>query len=73
MTTNTMGKWGNAKALRIPQPFCDMLGIHAGDRVDISAEPGKLTISPTEGRWTREGRMKEWDGGALSNPRVRLG
>ena len=62
MTTTTMGKWGNANALRIPQAFCDMLGVHAGDKVDITAEPGKLTIRPAEGQWTLKGRMREWDG-----------
>ena len=62
MVITTMDKWGDANALRIPQALCDMTGIHAGDKVDITAEPGQLTIRPAEAKWTLKSRMKEWDG-----------
>ena len=62
MTTVTMGKWGNAAALRIPQAFCEQLGIGIGQKVSITAEPGRIVIEPAEEQWTLKSRMKEWDG-----------
>ena len=62
MTTATMGKWGNAAALRIPQAFCDLLGVHIGGKVTITAEPGRIVIEPADNQWTLQGRMKRWNG-----------
>lgn len=62
MPTATMGKWGNTAALRIPQVLCEHLGISIGQKVRITAEPGRLIIEPETEQWTLKGRMKEWDG-----------
>ena len=62
MTTTTMGKWGNAAALRIPQALCDHLGVHIGEKVRLTAEPGRIVIEPDEERYTLRGRMAAWDG-----------
>ena len=62
MTTATMGKWGNTAALRIPQALCEHLGIGIGQKVTITAEPGRLIIEPADEQWTLKGRMKDWDG-----------
>ena len=60
--TAIVGKWGNAAALRIPQPFCDQLGIGVGSRVRVSATPERIIIEPASAQWTLRERMKQWDG-----------
>jgi len=62
MTTATVGKWGNAAAIRIPQPFCEQLGIGAGDAVHMSVEGRKLIIERTGEEYTLQARMHGWDG-----------
>lgn len=62
MTTATMGKWGNANALRIPLPFCEQLGITSGSNVSMTMEGRRLIIEPAEDDFTLKGRMRNWDG-----------
>lgn len=63
MATATIGKWGNASALRIPKPFCDSLGIGVGDDVRISVEGNRrIIIEPADDQFTLKARMKHWDG-----------
>lgn len=64
MTTATIGKWGNASAIRLPQPFCEQLGIGVGDAVQVTIEGRKrIVIEPPAERYTLEARMAGWDGG----------
>ncbi len=63
MATATIGRWGNASALRIPKPFCDSLGIGVGDDVRISVEgDSRIIIEPAVDESTLKARMKHWDG-----------
>lgn len=63
MATATIGRWGNASALRIPKPFCDSLGIGVGDDVRISIEDdSRIIIEPAVGEDTLKARMRHWDG-----------
>ena len=62
MTTATIGKWGNAAAIRIPQPFCEQLGVGAGDAVQMFMDGRKLVIERTSEKYTLRARMLSWDG-----------
>lgn len=63
MTKATIGRWGNASALRIPKPFCDTLGIGVGDDVRISIEgDSRIVIEPAADEYTLKARMKHWSG-----------
>lgn len=62
MTTATMGRWGNANALRIPLPFCEQLGITVGSNVSMTIKDRCLVIEPTDEDYTLQGRLKNWDG-----------
>lgn len=63
MTTATIGKWGNASAIRIPQPFCEQIGIEVGDPVRMFVDGRKRIIIevPAEQN-TLQARMANWDG-----------
>lgn len=64
MTTATIGKWGNASAVRIPQPFCEQLGVNVGDAVRIFLEGGRrIVIEPSTEQFTLSARMRGWEGG----------
>ena len=63
MTTTTIGEWGNAAAIRIPQPFCEQMGIGIGDSVKMSFDGrNRIVIEPTAEQHTLQARMAEWDG-----------
>ena len=63
MTTTTIGKWGNASALRLPKLFCESLGIKIGDDVNIFVEDdSRIVIEPAREEFTIKARMREWDG-----------
>lgn len=63
MTTTTIGKWGNASALRLPKLFCESLGIKVGDDVNIYVEnDNRIVIEPAHEKFTLKARMQEWDG-----------
>ena len=64
MPTATIGKWGNASAIRLPQPFCEQLGIGVGDAVQVFLDGSKrIVIEPPPERDTLEARMVGWSGG----------
>lgn len=74
MAMATIGKWGNASALRIPKPFCDSLGIGIGDDVRISIEGNnRLIIEPAIGESTLKARMRHWDGKRYKNEELDWG
>lgn len=43
-------KWGNSLALRIPKPFAEDAGVHAGSVVDVSVSEGRLVAVPIRAR-----------------------
>lgn len=64
MTTATIGKWGNASAIRLPQPFCEQLGIGVGDAVHVFIDGNKrIVIEPPDDQYSLEARMANWAGG----------
>lgn len=73
MTTATMGRWGNANALRIPLPFCQQLGIGNGSNVNLSIEGSRLIIEPADEEHTLKGRMASWDGRRYESPELDWG
>lgn len=63
MTTATIGKWGNASAVRLPKPFCDLIGITIGDDVRLSVDGNqRIIIEPAYEEHTLKSRMRQWDG-----------
>ena len=62
MSTATLGRWGNATALRIPLPFCTQLGLEVGSTVTMRLEDSRIIIEPTDADYTLKGRMAKWDG-----------
>jgi antitoxin MazE len=60
--TVTVNKWGNAQGVRLPKAFCDMLGIAAGDKVDVSVDAQRIVIEKTGEQHTIQARMRNWDG-----------
>lgn len=68
MTTATVGKWGNAAAIRLPQPFCEQLDIRPGDRVTVSLDANKcIRIQPSSAQHTLQARLAHWDGGRFES------
>ncbi len=62
VTTATVGKWGNALALRLPRAFCRELGIEPGSPVTLELRGASIVIEPADERFTLRGRMRGWDG-----------
>ena len=60
--TTTVGRWGNAMALRIPQALCDEMQLSVGDSLEMSLEAGVLVIRRPDERYTLRGRMSSWNG-----------
>ena len=46
-------KWGNSLALRIPKPFAEDAGVHAGTVVEVSVSAGRLVATPVRPRTIR--------------------
>lgn len=64
MATVTIGKWGNAVAVRIPQPFCEQMALNAGDSVRMLLDSGnRIVIERLPEEHTLAARMAGWDGG----------
>jgi antitoxin MazE len=38
-------RWGNSLGLRIPKPIATQVGLKAGDRVEVTAEDGRIVVS----------------------------
>ena len=62
MVSATIGKWGNAAALRIPQVFCKELDLAVNDEVNMEVRDDQLIISKPVGEYTLKARMASWDG-----------
>lgn len=65
MHKTTVGKWGNATAIRIPQALCSELGIEPGDEVTLrSSKSGRqIIIEAAPKKHTLEARLANWEGG----------
>lgn len=69
MTTATIGKWGNAAAIRLPQPFCEQLGLGVGDAVHVFVDGRRrIVIEAPDDKNTLKARMAGWDGGRYITP-----
>ncbi len=44
--TTTISSWGNSRALRVPKGILEELGLHVGDKVDISVHNKEMIIKP---------------------------
>ena len=50
----TVAKWGNSLGVRLPSALAAQVGLTEGQKVTISAEGSKLTISPAKRVYTIE-------------------
>ena len=66
--TAVVSKWGNAQGIRLPEAFCQQLGISVGDEVSLTIEKNKLVISNSIDRYSLKARLKAWDGRGASDP-----
>ena len=71
--TTTVGRWGNAMALRIPQALCDEMNLNVGDALEVSVEAGVLVIRRPDERYTLRGRMDSWNGEGAPFPETDWG
>ena len=46
MTTLTLGKWGNAQAVRLPKDLREQVGMRDGSRVDATVRDGAIVLRP---------------------------
>ena len=61
MATATIGRWGNANAIRIPKALCEEVGLSADDLVSIEAKKNKIVIQKKADEFTLQSLMKSWD------------
>lgn len=54
--TATLTKWGNSQGLIIPKPICEALGVSVGDKLDLEAGDGNLSIRPQHKKYERTKR-----------------
>ena len=47
----SLARWGNSLGLRIPKDVAEQAGLHAGSRVEIAAENGRIVIAPARPRY----------------------
>lgn len=59
----TIGKRGNASAIRLPKSFCETLGIGVGDDMRMFVENDRRAIiEPVRDEHSLKGRMRSWNG-----------
>ncbi len=73
MATATIGKWGNANAIRIPKSLCEQVGISTNDVISIEAKRDKLVIQKTTDKFILQNLMKSWDGKRYSAEEIDWG
>ncbi len=52
-------KWGNSGAIRLPAAIMKQLKVNLGDRLDLTAEDGRVVLVPA----AREYRLEDLVGG----------
>ena len=60
--TATVSKWGNARGIRLPEAFCQQLGISIGDEVSITIDKDKLVVTNSNQVYTLKARLEAWNG-----------
>lgn len=73
MATATIGRWGNANAIRIPKAMCEEVGLSPDDVVYIETRKNKIVIQKTADRFTLQNLMKSWDGERYSAEEIDWG
>ncbi len=58
----TVQKWGNSRAIRIPKPILEMVGLNENDQVEIKVQDGNLIIVPVKKHKTLQERIVEYKG-----------
>jgi antitoxin MazE len=48
---NTLGKWGNSLAVRIPAHCVEVSGLKEGTPVQVSAKAGRIIIEPARPKY----------------------
>ena len=48
MSTVALTKWGNGQGVLIPKQLCQKLGLKIGDKLNVDAKDGALTIKPVK-------------------------
>jgi antitoxin MazE len=48
MSMQTISKWGNSLAVRIPAVFAETVGLEEGTVVDLKVRAGQLIVIPAE-------------------------
>lgn len=46
MTTLTLGKWGNAQAVRLPKEMREQVGMADGSRIEATVKDGTIVLRP---------------------------
>ncbi|MCL2655703.1 MAG: AbrB/MazE/SpoVT family DNA-binding domain-containing protein [Coriobacteriia bacterium] len=48
MATVTLSKWGNGQGILLPRQLREKLGLKLGDKLNVDAKDGTLTVKPTK-------------------------
>lgn len=59
MNTATLRNWGGSVALPIPRSLLSLLGLDAGQEVDMDVQDGKIIIQPAKPKYSLDQLMKE--------------
>ena len=73
MATATIGRWGNANAIRIPKALCEQIGISADDVVSVKASDNEIVIQKTSDKFTIQNLKKTWNGTRYSAEEIDWG
>ena len=73
MATATIGRWGNANAIRIPKALCEQIGISADDIVSVEATKNQIVIQKATDQFTLQNLMKTWNGERYSAEEIDWG
>ncbi len=49
-----ISKWGNSLGLRLPRALANQIGVGEGQKVNVTAEGGRLIIEPMAPNWRLE-------------------
>jgi antitoxin MazE len=49
-----LSKWGNSLGLRLPRALARQIGVGEGQKVNITAEGGRLIVEPMAPAWCLE-------------------
>ena len=55
----SVARWGNSLGLRIPKDIAEQAGLHAGSRVEVMAENGRVVVSPARPKYVLVDLLKD--------------